>query len=202
MLLAACTAVTIAGCSIGRPMMEPTRYLIDLPSESAKQAARFEETLRIGNVRVAAPFGRKTLVYRLDDVRYISDPYNAFAADPREILGSRIAEWLEHAGPFNAVAPPGSARQGDYILEVIASELYGDFREGRPAAAVLAIDFALIDQREARPTVTYQRSMQQRVPLAEASADELVRGYGIALTNALSQLVADLDKQPAKNIER
>lgn len=190
-LLAAC-AMAIAGCSIGRPMLEPTTYLVDVPSGNANSGARFNESVRIGNVRVDAPFGKETLVYRLGDVRYIADPYNAFAAVPREILGSQIAEWLQHSGAFSSVTPPGSARPSAYVLEVIASKLYGDFRSGRPAAAVLTIDFALIDQRGPRPQVVYERSMEQKVELTSASAEELVRGYGIALTNALSQLIADL----------
>lgn len=194
-LLCAAIAVTIAGCSIGRPIMAPTTYIVDVPSSRSRTDVRIEESVRIGNVRIAAPFGKDRLIYRLDDVRYIADPYNAFAADPREILSNRVAEWLQHSGPFSSVAPPGSTRPSAYVLEMFVSEMYGDFREGIPAAAVLVIEVALIDQRGARPQVMYARSMRQSVPLATSSAGDLVRGYGIALSDALALLTAEVDEK-------
>ena len=76
----------------------------------ASPAARRPETLRMGNVRVAAAYAGNALVYRMDDVQYTSDPYHAFIAEPGAMLGNRMAEWLDRAGPFKTVAQPGSAR--------------------------------------------------------------------------------------------
>ena len=73
-------------------------------------AARRPETLLMGNVRVAAAYAGNALVYRMDDVQYTSDPYHAFIAEPGAMLGNRMAEWLDHAGPFKTVAQPGSAQ--------------------------------------------------------------------------------------------
>ena len=53
------------------------------------------------------------------------------------MLGNRMAEWLDRAGPFKTVAQPGSARPARYVLEATVAELYGDFREGKSPAAVL-----------------------------------------------------------------
>ena len=80
---------------IDPPMLRPSRPLGD---------AR-PETLRMGNVRVAAAFAGNALVYRMDDVQYMSDPYHAFIAEPGAMLGNRMAEWLDRAGPFKTRRP-------------------------------------------------------------------------------------------------
>jgi cholesterol transport system auxiliary component len=185
--------LTLAACAIGKPLPRPTTYIVDPPmTETRLAAARHPDTLRIGNVRVAAAYGGNALVYRIDEVRYTSDPYHAFKAEPGAMLGNRMAEWLDHAGPFETVAQPGSAQPAAYVLDATVIELYGDFRAGRSPAAVLAVQFALIDQAGVRPRLLYERTFASRVELPHASPDALVRGYGEALAEILSQLIPDL----------
>ena len=196
---AACAALTLAACSIGKPIPQATTYVVDPPAAAAgTAAARRPETLRMGNVRVAATYAGNALVYRLDEVQYVSDPYHAFIAEPGAMLGSRMAEWLDRAGPYETVTQPGSARPTPYVLEATVAELYGDFRAGRPPAAVLAVQFALIDQAGARPKVVHECTIARRVDLPQASPDALVRGYGKALAEILSQLVSDLRVEIAR----
>lgn len=191
-------AVALAACAVGRPIPQATTYIVDPPAEGVSPSLpRRPEALRMGFVRVSAPYAGSALVYRLDDVRYASDPYHAFAADPGAMLGSRMAEWLDRAGPFSTVAPPDSAQPAPYVLEATVDELYGDFRAGRHPAAVLSVQFALIDQVGARPKVIYERRIGRRVRLGKASPEALVRGYGTALAEILSQVRADLSPQIA-----
>jgi cholesterol transport system auxiliary component len=161
-------------------------------------SARRPETLRMGHVRVAAAYATNALVYRLDDVQYTSDPYHAFIAEPGAMLGNQMAEWLNRAGPFKTVALPGSARPTQYLLDATVAELYGDFRAGRPPAAVLTVQFALVDQAGARPKVVYESTIARRVDLPQASPDALVRGYGKALEEILSQLVPEISAEDVK----
>jgi cholesterol transport system auxiliary component len=192
LLLAAC-ALMITACSIGKPIPQPTTYVVDPTAGTAVASAhRSTESLRIGNVRVAAPYAGSALVYRLDDVRYASDPYHVFAADPGAMFAYRIAAWLDDAGPFRSVAQPGSGRSARYVLEATIAELYGDFREGGAPAAMLTVQFALIEQTNARPTVIYERTVGRRVDLPKASPDALVRAYGTALAEILSQVAPEL----------
>ena len=142
--------------------------------------------------------GGSEVVYRLDDVQYTSDPYHAFIAEPGAMLGNRMAEWLDRAGPFKTVAQPGSARPARYVLEATVAELYGDFREGKSPAAVLTVQFALIDQGGARPRLMRERTFTSRVDLPQATPDALVRGYGKALAEILSQLVPELGPENGK----
>ena len=44
--------------------------------------------------RVAAAFAGNAMVYRTDDVTFVSDPYHAFISDPRAMLGNEMANWL------------------------------------------------------------------------------------------------------------
>ena len=185
--------LTLAACALGKPLPTSTTYIVNPSMDEIRTvAARRPETLRMGNVRVAAAYGGNALVYRMGEVQYTSDPYHAFKAEPDAMLGSRIAEWLDHAGPFDTVAQPGSARPAAYVLDATVIELYGDFREGRRPAAVMAVQFALIDQAGVRPQLLYERTIASRVELPHASPDALVRGYGEALAEILSQLIPDL----------
>ena len=193
---ALCAPVLLAGCSLGRPVPETTLFVIESDRGVARQAEPgLPETLRVGAVRVAAPFAGNSLVYRLGDVRYVTDPYNAFGADPGAMLGGRIAQWLDGAGAFRAVAQPGSARPSPYVLEVSVTELYGDFRSAKAPAAVLAMQFALIDHSGPRPTSSYERSYSHSVELPQASPEALVRGYGTALSQILAQVAVELSAQ-------
>jgi cholesterol transport system auxiliary component len=192
-----CACVVIAGCSIGKPIPQATTYVIELPV-AAPAAARRPETLRMANVRVAAAFAGDALVYRMDEVRYTADPYNAFIAEPARMLGSRMAEWLDRAGPFQSVAQPDSVRAASYILEATVSDLYGDFRPGHAPAAVVTVQFALIDLTGARSKVVLERTIGRRVAIQQATPDALVRGYGEALAEILLQLVPNLGDERVK----
>jgi hypothetical protein len=63
---------------------------------------------------------------------------------------------------------------------------------------VLTVQFTLIDQVGARPQVVYESTIARRVDLPQASPDALVRGYGKALEEILSQLVPEIS---AKNVK-
>ncbi len=197
--LAACVALFLAACAIGKPIPMATTYVVEPRAAQVEPvAARRADTLRMGNVRVAAAYAGNALVYRMDDVQYTPDPYHAFIAEPGAMFGNRIAEWLDRSGPFQSVAQPGSARPAAFVLDATVTELYGDFRKGQPPAAVLAVQFALIDQVSARPNVTHECTLSSRIAIPRASPDALVQGYGEALTEILTRLVTALDAASAR----
>ncbi|HXC79320.1 MAG TPA: hypothetical protein VNU19_19985, partial [Candidatus Acidoferrum sp.] len=121
-------AVIVSACSIGRSIPTATTYSIE-PSPAALAIPKLPhpERLRVERVRVAAAYDRTALVYRLNAVRYVSDPYHTFLADPGPMLSNRIAEWLAAAGLFKAVDAPGGAAPAPWVLEATVTELYGDF---------------------------------------------------------------------------
>lgn len=193
LLLGACLSFLVGACSIGKPFPQATTYIVSLPADLAKSSSpELQDALRIGGVRVAAPFAGRSLLYRFNEVRYVSDPYQAFGADTAAMLGGRIAEGLDDVGLFRTVLQPGSASPARYVLEVSVTELYGDFREGRSPAAVMSVQFTLVDTAGLRPSLMYERSISRRIPLPRAAPEDLVRGYGTALAGILSQLVSEL----------
>ena len=77
-------------------------------------------------------------------------------------------------------------------LTLRSSNFMAIFAKGSRPAAVLAVQFALIDQAGVRPQLVHERTIASRVELPHASPDALVRGYGEALAQILSQLIPDL----------
>jgi len=190
--LPACAALALIACSIGKPIPAPNTYVVQPPApEGASSSNPNTESLRVGNVRVAAAYAGAALVYRMDEVQFTSDPYSRFIAEPATMLGDQMAVWLAGTGRF-AVVGPESALPAHYLLETTVTELYGDFRSGRQPAAVLAVQFALLDQTSARPKAVLERSIARRVDLPRASPDALVRGYGDAFAQILAELSTDL----------
>jgi cholesterol transport system auxiliary component len=187
-------ALIVSACSIGRPIPTATTYSIEPPAAAADATKPPRpQRVRVERVRVAAPYDRAALVYRLSAVRYISDPYHAFLAEPGPMLGNRIAEWLAAAGVFKDVDGPGGAAPAPWVLEARVTELYGDFEAGgNHPAAVMSIRFTLIDEGSARAKVAYERSLSRRTPLSSASPEALVLGYGTALADILTQFASDL----------
>jgi uncharacterized lipoprotein YmbA len=190
--LAAAAALLIGACSIGKPIPTATTYGIEQAAAVPDAGGSpYPVRLRLGRVRVAAPYDGPALVYRMSAVRYVSDPYHAFLSDPGPMLGNRITAWLDQTQPFKAVAGD-SAPPAPLMLEASVMELYGDFEQSVEPAAVMSVRFTVVDQASARPKIAYERTITQRIRLADTSPDELVRGYGTALAQILSLLAADL----------
>lgn len=191
--LLACAALLLAACGIGRPIPHTTTYVVEPPlPAAAPEAARRPETVRMGHVRVTPAFAGSQLVYRMDDVQFVPDFYHAFIAEPGPMLGGRMAEWLDRSGPFKSVSQPGGAIPARFVLEAVFTELYGDFRPGRKPAAVINVQFALIDLSSPTQPVVMERFIGRRVDLTDSTPDALVRGYGQALGEILTELSAQL----------
>jgi uncharacterized lipoprotein YmbA len=191
--LVSTSALLLAACSIGKPVPQATTYLVEPVAPAARLGGLHgSEVVHMGNVQVAAAFAGSGLVYRTDDVTFVTDPYQAFMADPRAMLGNQMASWLNRAGPFKAVTQPDSTLPASYTLEANVTELYGDFRPGRPAAAVMAVQFTLVNVDAVNSGLVFEKTIVRQVPLERASPDALVRGYGKAVSEMLSEVAGEL----------
>jgi len=197
--LTSIATVLLAACSLGKPVPQATTYVVE-PEAPAERLSGMHgsEVVRMGDVRVAAAFAGNALVYRTDDVTFVSDPYQAFIADPRAMLGNEMASWLNRAGPFKAVTQPDSGLRADYILEATVTELYGDFRPGKPAAAVVAVQFTLINNDDVGSGRVFEQTVTRRVPLERSSPEALVRGYNRAVSEILSDIAGALATKKLK----
>ncbi len=191
---AACVVVLVlTGCAMGKPVPETTTYFVE-PTPPPPATSRRPETLRMGKVRVVPAFAEKALVVRVDEVRYAADFYNGFIAEPGDLLGAIMAEWLDRAGPFKTVTQPGTQTPTSFVLEATVTELYGDFRAGRTPSAVMTIQFTLVDLTGISPAVRLERTIGRTVPLPRSAPEALVQGYGKALGEILEELVPELIK--------
>jgi ABC-type uncharacterized transport system auxiliary subunit len=190
-------ALACAACSFTRPLPAEVKSFVIEPPAPAAATARRAETLRIGAVRVDPSFSGQELVYRFDGVRFESDFYNRLLAPPGAMLAAQMGEWLERAGAFRFVAQPGASVAADLVLEAVFTDLYGDFRPGRPQAAVMHVQVFVLDGGASRKPV-YARAFQRRVELAESTPAAVASAHGTALGQILAELSADLARLPAR----
>ena len=63
----------------------------------------------------------------------------------------------------------------------------------------MTVQFTLVDLERRRPaTVVLERFIGRRVELPQATPDALVRGYGQALSEILTELAAQLRQLPSE----
>jgi hypothetical protein len=185
--------VTLAtGCSLTRPSLERHTFALHIESSPpVRRLAAFPATLKVGRISMQPPYGGTSFVYRAGDLRYDVDPYNGFVASPGDLLGHEIAQWLGRAGLFAAVRETASPLTGDFVLEGLVTELYGDTRDPQKPAAVLSIQISM-RRASAEGGVVFEHPYAKRVAIENASPEALVRGYGAALGEILESLERDL----------
>lgn len=181
----------LTACALGQAAAPITYYGIEPPPPPPSQAAR-AEALRIGPVRVADAYSAPQLVYRLGEVRFAADFYHRLMAPPGALIGNAMAQWLNSAGPMRRVTGPNSAVPERFVLDLVVTELYGDFRPGQAPAAVMQIQLALLDTQGSAPIARLQRTLGRRVLLTDATPEALARGWGEALGQMLGELQPEL----------
>jgi len=186
------TAVAIAaGCSFTREAPIKQVYLVDAPLPPAAAKAH-EGALRVGAVRVAAPFRGKNIVVREGDLRYQNDFYVEFLVPPAPMLNEQTARAMSAANVFTRVVPPGAYGQADYVLEGFVSELYGDVHAGTPAA-VVTVTYFLRRANDASEVPFWSKEYRQRVSVDASSTD----AFATALNQAFGTIFAELAKDLA-----
>lgn len=186
--------VVTAGCSMTRPALERNAFALQAerpgPSVANNPAPR-GATLKVGRIGLQPPYGGTSFVYRVGELRYEMDPYNGFVASPNELLGHQIAEWLRRAGLFAAVREPASPLTGDYVLEGLVIDLYGDVRDAGKPAAVLAMEL-YVRRASADRALVFDGTYAERVSIDNDTPEALARGYGAGLARMLEALERDL----------
>lgn len=188
-LLTCLLAILLLGCSVNRPDVERQSFLIQ-PERVGSVAARpIAETLRIGKVSVARPFEGREFVYRRDEVRYETDFYNEFVADPADMVGEAAAGWFRRSGLFQQVFAPRAGMPAGYRLDAGVSALYVDFRNPSPIA-VLNIRWRLLHDGDSG--IVLDVDSDERVALSESSPRGAALAFSEALQRALAKLEAEL----------
>ena len=150
------------------------------------------QVLQVRQVNVEPPFDGRSLVYRTPGGTYVRDYYNQWVISPREMLSTKMVDWLSASGPFEYAVDGRSTAPHRFALETSITSLYGDFRDPHHPKVVLAARFCLLDDSAGGRRVAYQGRHEIAIPLARASAQELVAGAGRAYRQLLESMTQDL----------
>ncbi|MEO8738464.1 MAG: hypothetical protein ABI537_02030 [Casimicrobiaceae bacterium] len=185
--------VALAGCGLAtRPASMKQTYLLAPTMPTAKSAPAHQVTLKVGSIAVGTAFRGRSFVYREEALRYESDFYNEFFIAPSAMLTSDVGAWLAASGIFREVLPGSANVDGDFVLEGLVSEIYGDYRDAAKPAAVLSAKFFLIDNRGLNRVPISQTELRQRVAMTSRSPDALAAAYSKAWAAMLTDLTREL----------
>ncbi len=153
-----------------------------------------EEALTVRRIRVISKYEGKGLVYRLDEFRYESDFYNEFFISPVSMLTEEISKRLSGSGLFKFVVAPSSIMDTNYILEGTVTSLYGDYSIKKAPKAVMEIQFFLLQETDASPTIIFQNQYFKEEPLSDNTPDDLVKSLNVAFNEIMTEFETDMKK--------
>lgn len=188
--------VLIAGC----------RTSINTQSQYVLNAERAQETptsdaagvLDVHRFTIDRTYDFKDLVYRKDSHKYEIDYYNGFLVSPSQMITERARNWLSRSSLFSRVLHPGSQAEPTHALEGHIVNLYGDYRAGQQAKAVMEVRFFLIDQEDRVGGVLLKETYAETQPLAAMDASDLVQ----AMDDCLMRILEALERDVAEALEQ
>jgi cholesterol transport system auxiliary component len=181
-----------AGCQLSKPPPVKHQFWFDVNPQSSTRARPGAFVVQLRPIRVAAPFDQKSFVYRRDAVRLESDFYNEFFNQPSALLTEQVRRGLESSSVFEMVLPASTPFEPDYILDGLATDLVGDYRDPRQPKAVLGIHFWLNPTRGTNTQSPFHKQYRSEIPIADQQADALAQGWSQALRKILADLESDL----------
>jgi cholesterol transport system auxiliary component len=137
-------------------------------------------------------FADANLVYKTGKVEWQSDYYNLFFVSPQSMITDIVRDALAQSGIFSQVMTNRSLMAPTHFLESAVTDLYGDYSNKKAPAAVVKMEFLLLDDTGGTPSIVMKKNYKSRIALSEASPEELVAGFGKGMTEILTQLQRDI----------
>ncbi|MBV8879865.1 MAG: membrane integrity-associated transporter subunit PqiC, partial [Planctomycetaceae bacterium] len=184
--------VAAAGC-VDLKSAYPDRrfYLLETARAGAERATSAGTVLRVRRVSASKMCDGSELVTRTADAVYESDFYNVMFVPPAAQIGEQAQRWLAGSKLFGHVVGAGSSIPETHVLEANLVSLHGDLRHGDAAAAVLEIQFLLVQVGADPATVVLQKTYREAV-VCGAEPAQLVKGWSEGLAKILAALEADV----------
>lgn len=184
-------ALLLAGCSVAPQRDAPVKsaYLLEPTRPAGAPEGPGTGQAVIASVRVAPAFSGRGLVRRLGEGRYRADFHHEWFTPVRDQVATRTESWLRRGGVFAAVLPRALLRQADFRLDLVVTELYGDFADPARPEAVAGMQVFVGDLRPcARGRAVRPMEFEARVLLEEGHAGALAEGLSRALGRVLTRL--------------
>ncbi len=188
--------VLITGCGgIKKQYPERNYFMFDVPPNTEKYGAPKGSIAEVWRFDVSPGSDGREFIYRVSDLEYKSDFYNQFFRAPSSLMTEVTARYLDGTGLFKDVISPSSQGGSDYYIEGNIVELYGDYRAA--PKAVMQIQFFLLEYTPDETdgggsNIIFGKTYRSEIPIASASAPDLMQGWNLALGDILSEFSKDL----------
>ncbi len=198
LLLVIIMAISTVGCiKIGGDPIDKRFYTLSPKRTAISVEPQSDIVLQVRRLSVSDLYDTRELVYQLKNGRIESDFYNLFFVPPGSNLTTELRKWLEASGRFANIIEPGSMAIPTLILEGVVNSLYGDYSTAQPAA-VIEMQFFLVDEATAENEIVFSHNYRQRIPLSKADPQGLIQAMTLAVQNIFTQLENDLANAPYK----
>ncbi|OIQ51264.1 hypothetical protein BerOc1_03214 [Pseudodesulfovibrio hydrargyri] len=193
------TALAASACvKLGGKPLEKHYYQISPARTAQKADAPRGIVLMARRLSVSDLYNTRELVYRGAEGSVESDFYNMFFVNPGSMLTTELRRWLGESGLFSHIIEPGSMVVPTLTLEGTVNALYGDYSGDRPAA-VVEMQFFVVDESTADNAIVFSASYAERVPLADADPRTLVKAMTQGVERIYAALETDLAAAPLKD---
>lgn len=193
--LLALTLLATACVKLDKPAADKRYYSIMAQRPGEPLPTTGDLVIKLRRMTVSDLYSSRELVYRMKDGRMQSDFYNMFFANPGNNLTQELKKWLSASGQFKHIIQPGSMIVPDLTLESVANKLFGDY-SGETPAAVVSMQFFLVDESTATNEVVFSKSYDQRIPFGASEPGQLVQAMTKGVEAIYRQLEQDLASAP------
>jgi len=186
-------SMVLSGCGPKRIAYNQRNFVLETSRNSPQQKTSKDVILDVKNFSIDVAFSSKSLVYRKGQSEYETDFYNQFLIRPDDMITEKTRGWLSESGLFKLVLEPGSYTEATHMLEGNIIALYGNFSEESSPKATTKIRFFLVKMSD--KSVVFTNTYGAVSEFKDRTAESLIEALGVCLTNILSDLEKDLQKQ-------
>ncbi len=173
----------------------PRYYVVDVDRGVVAQEFAEDRVLLMKPVRVVPHFRGKTIVFRVNESEYRSQPPHELFTEPEEMFTAQLKRWLQKSGMFSQVVTDDSV-EADLVLESAVTGLYGEKRPEYSPQAVLEMQFFMTSADDNKNL--FQTGLRVDVDIEETTPGNVVTGWKQGLGELLATLEQDLSAYFAK----
>lgn len=169
--------------------MTPHYYVVDVDRGNVATEFARDRVLLIKPVRVVPHFENKTIVFRVGENEFQSQPPHEFFTEPQEMFTNQLRRWLQKTGLFSQVVIDDSI-PADYILESAVTGLYGEKRAAYSPQAMIEMQF-FMSAADAPQNMLFQTGLRADVDIERTTVPNVVTGWKQGLWDLLTTLEQD-----------